>query len=88
MRRSGTKSTIFPLSLFLLWGFFCSAQEDDFTRQRSEMVKRQLAARDISDPRVLQAMQEVPRHLFIGKTFRHLAYADHPIPIGDQQTIS
>ncbi len=52
------------------------------------MVERQLASRDITDARILEAMAAVPRHRFIGPTYRHLAYADHPIPIGDGQTIS
>lgn len=52
------------------------------------MVKRQIEARNISDPRVLAAMRRVPRHLFVSEALRHKAYEDHPLPIGEQQTIS
>jgi protein-L-isoaspartate(D-aspartate) O-methyltransferase len=52
------------------------------------MVATQLAARGISDPRVLAAMRSVPRHVFIPPGYQHLAYHDQPLPIGDDQTIS
>jgi protein-L-isoaspartate(D-aspartate) O-methyltransferase len=55
---------------------------------REEMVDRQLAARGIRDPDVLRAMGEVPREAFVPKHLRHLAYADSPLPIGEEQTIS
>jgi len=63
-------------------------QDVDFIRLRRQMVERQLASRDITDARVLEAMGAVPRHLFVDSSYRHLAYADHPLPIGDGQTIS
>jgi protein-L-isoaspartate(D-aspartate) O-methyltransferase len=52
------------------------------------MVDTQLRARDITDPRVLEAMNAVPRHLFVPDAQRRDAYGDHPLPIGDSQTIS
>ena len=52
------------------------------------MVEKQLRSRGIRDERVLQAMQKVPRHLFVPKSFRSEAYADGPLPIGYDQTIS
>lgn len=52
------------------------------------MVREQLEARDIRDERVLQAMRQVPRHLFVSPEHRHLAYSDGPLPIGRGQTIS
>ena len=52
------------------------------------MVSRQLRGRGIRDPRVLQAMLEVPRHEFVASEFRHQAYDDRPLPIGASQTIS
>lgn len=64
------------------------AKERSFTEERERMVKEQLIARGIRDPRVLQAMRTVPRHRFIRREYRHLAYADGPLPIGHQQTIS
>jgi protein-L-isoaspartate(D-aspartate) O-methyltransferase len=53
-----------------------------------QMVDSQLRARGISDPRVLDAMLRVPRHEFIPEPYRAEAYEDHPLPIGDGQTIS
>ncbi len=52
------------------------------------MVEQQLAARGISDGRVLDAMGRVPRHLFVEEALRDQAYRDHPLPIGEGQTIS
>jgi protein-L-isoaspartate(D-aspartate) O-methyltransferase len=52
------------------------------------MVVGQLAARDIGDERVLEAMREVPRHLFVPEGLREFAYQDRPLPIGLNQTIS
>jgi protein-L-isoaspartate(D-aspartate) O-methyltransferase len=60
----------------------------DFASQREAMVRTQLAERGIGDLRVLAAMCEVPRHEFVPETFRHDAYEDHPLPIGEGQTIS
>ncbi|MBI3362295.1 MAG: protein-L-isoaspartate(D-aspartate) O-methyltransferase [Chloroflexi bacterium] len=56
--------------------------------ERLRMVREQLNGRDIVDPRVLAAMREVPRHLFVPDDLRHLAYRDGPLPIGHDQTIS
>ncbi|MGC1976131.1 MAG: protein-L-isoaspartate(D-aspartate) O-methyltransferase [Candidatus Sulfotelmatobacter sp.] len=55
---------------------------------RQLMVDSQLRARGISDPRVLDVMLRVPRHQFVSEAFRSQAYEDHPLPIGDGQTIS
>jgi len=52
------------------------------------MVESQLMRRGIKDRRVLDAMRQVPRHLFIPKDMRDLAYCDGPLPIGQGQTIS
>ena len=52
------------------------------------MVERQLRARGIDDPRVLATMAEIPRHAFVPQHLRADAYADYPLPIGDDQTIS
>jgi protein-L-isoaspartate(D-aspartate) O-methyltransferase len=60
----------------------------DPTSARQLMVDSQLRARGISDPRVLDAMLRVPRHEFVPETYRSQAYEDHPLPIGDSQTIS
>jgi protein-L-isoaspartate(D-aspartate) O-methyltransferase len=60
----------------------------DFEAARKKMVKRQIIARGISDPLVLKAMEEIPRHLFVDKALQREAYEDNPLPIGDGQTIS
>lgn len=63
-------------------------QESLYDRERWRMVDAQLAARDIHDRRVLNAMYQVPRHIFVPAEVRHMAYADGPLPIGSGQTIS
>lgn len=61
---------------------------DRFAVERRRMVAEQLRARGIKDERVLAAMDRVPRHLFVEKDNQEEAYADHPLPIGDGQTVS
>ena len=63
-------------------------RKPSFDKQRKQMVKEQLAARNITDQRVLDAMGAVPRHKFVSKRDQHLAYADGPLGIGEAQTIS
>jgi len=62
----------------------------DLTAARQQMVREQLTGpgRDIRDPRVLRAMELVPRHEFIPPAIRDQAYEDYPLPIGHGQTIS
>ena len=55
---------------------------------RRRMVEEQIAARGVRDPRVLQAMADVRRHLFVDEAQRGRAYEDWPLPIGHGQTIS
>ena len=59
-----------------------------YDEQRQKMVEQQLRARGIRDARVLEAMLQVPRQEFVPEEFRAQAYADHPLPIGKDQTIS
>lgn len=63
-------------------------QPESMAQQREEMVRVQLAERGILDLRLLDAMRRVPRHEFIPENFRIDAYGDHPLPIGEGQTIS
>jgi protein-L-isoaspartate(D-aspartate) O-methyltransferase len=60
----------------------------EFQKARQMMVDRQIRARGISDPKVLNAMRTVPRHFFVPLKMHSQAYADHPLPIGEGQTIS
>ncbi len=62
--------------------------DDPYTALREEMVKTQLLPRGITDARVLAAFRRVPRHLFVEVSQAHLAYGDHPLAIGQEQTIS
>ncbi|MCG8685296.1 MAG: protein-L-isoaspartate(D-aspartate) O-methyltransferase [Desulfobacterales bacterium] len=59
-----------------------------FSRWRRDMVENQIAARGITDPLVIRAMTEVPRHLFVSEALVDSAYGDFPLPIGEGQTIS
>lgn len=81
----------YPLFLILILLSFstCSAQEDmDFTSLREAMVNRQIIDRGVNDPDVIKAMRKVPRHLFVPRKNRAFSYGDHPLPIGEGQTIS
>lgn len=62
--------------------------EAQFAERREQMVARQIERRGIRDPRILEAMRTVPRHLFVPEQFRGNAYDDSPILIGFEQTIS
>jgi protein-L-isoaspartate(D-aspartate) O-methyltransferase len=59
-----------------------------FSTSRLKMVKEQLITRGIKDERLLAAMRKIPRHLFVPEALRSRAYGDHPLPIGEGQTIS
>jgi protein-L-isoaspartate(D-aspartate) O-methyltransferase len=63
-------------------------EEEFYERLRRSMAANQLEARGIRNPRVLEAMQRVPRHLFVPENIRDRAYDDCPLPIGEGQTIS
>lgn len=63
-------------------------EASDRERERHRMVETQVAARGVSDGRVLDAMRTIPRHLFVPPAYREAAYADSPLPIGQGQTIS
>ena len=59
-----------------------------FVRWRSEMVEKQIVSRGVTDPKVIDAMSEVQRHLFVSEALVDSAYGDFPLPIGEGQTIS
>jgi protein-L-isoaspartate(D-aspartate) O-methyltransferase len=63
-------------------------QRDEFEEQRRRMVERQIRARGIKDEAVLDALGRVPRHRFVSPAQAGAAYADTPLPIGREQTIS
>jgi protein-L-isoaspartate(D-aspartate) O-methyltransferase len=64
------------------------AMVDDSSRLRHNMVSQQLSQRGIKASRVLQAMRDIPRHLFVPARHRAMAYEDMPLSIGYEQTIS
>lgn len=64
------------------------AEEKQFEQRRVSMVREQIEGEGISDTAVLQAMRRVPRHRFVPAGLRDQAYADRPLPIGYDQTIS
>jgi protein-L-isoaspartate(D-aspartate) O-methyltransferase len=59
-----------------------------YSEQRERMVERQIAARGVHDPAVLEAMRHVPREEFVDASLREFAYEDSPLPIEAGQTIS
>ena len=61
---------------------------DERVEERLAMVERQIVGRGIQDPNVLRAMRTVPRHVFVPEGRQSEAYQDHPLPIGEGQTIS
>jgi protein-L-isoaspartate(D-aspartate) O-methyltransferase len=65
-----------------------AAHERELAHQRLLMVERHVASRGIRDQRVLQAMREVPRHLFVPSVVAAKAYGPGALPIGARQTIS
>ncbi len=67
---------------------FCLDDASTFKKKRESMVKTQIEARGIGDKRVLAAMRDLPRHLFVPQNLKARAYNDSPLPIGQGQTIS
>jgi protein-L-isoaspartate(D-aspartate) O-methyltransferase len=89
---------VFLIFSFLIFGIGCDegmnkerskgVEEMEFDKLRKEMVEYQIRRRGIKDERVLRVMEKIPRHKFIPENLREEAYEDHPVPIGEGQTIS
>jgi protein-L-isoaspartate(D-aspartate) O-methyltransferase len=60
----------------------------DFPKARLKMVEEQITSRGTKDARLIAAMKKIPRHLFVEEALQSQAYTDHPLPIGEKQTIS
>jgi protein-L-isoaspartate(D-aspartate) O-methyltransferase len=90
MQRSSCLTT--TLVAASLASTMCSAPyadtQQDWETARQRMVAEQLRSRDVKDPRVLAAIEKVPRHRLVPESVRSQAYEDHPLPIGHGQTIS
>jgi protein-L-isoaspartate(D-aspartate) O-methyltransferase len=76
------------LSLAMVLGVSFVFSSDEFAAARKRMVEQDLKGRDIENADVLRVMGSIPRHLFVGERHRDRAYNDHPLPIGEGQTIS
>ena len=77
---------IFVLGTFLFISPVMAS--DPYIQKRMQMVQKDIQGRGVKDPKVLEAMGKIPRHLFVDESFKEKAYADHPLPIGEGQTIS
>jgi protein-L-isoaspartate(D-aspartate) O-methyltransferase len=90
--RAGRKGKLLLVALLgSLIGPGCPDPKDDpdpQARARAGMVEQQIAARGVKDTGVLEAMRQIPRHLFVPPGQVSEAYEDHPLPIGSGQTIS
>lgn len=62
--------------------------KDNFESLRRQMVERQIEARGVQDPKVLEVMRKVPREIFVPESDSHRSYDDGPLAIGHGQTIS
>ena len=85
--KTAVRTLIFTLLILLLY-FALSAAEDQYALKRKQMVDQDIRNRGIQNSVVLSVMGRVPRHLFVDAAYRHRAYDDHPLPIGEAQTIS
>lgn len=87
MRILSPTRLIFSIVCVLLSSSLLAA-DDEYAQKRQSMVEKDIKGRGVKDRRVLDAMLKVPRHLFVDESQRNKAYADHPLPIGEGQTIS
>jgi protein-L-isoaspartate(D-aspartate) O-methyltransferase len=69
-------------------GIFGNNAPNGFAQARQEMVETQIRRRHVTDSRLLECLERVPRHEFVPAEFRDRAYEDAPLPIGEGQTIS
>ena len=79
---------IYIILLFNLSAVNIVVAQNDYEALRRDMVQTQISERGITNPKVLKSMTAVPRHLFVPPEFRSHAYGDHPLSIGEGQTIS
>lgn len=75
------------LVLLLMVAVAAVTPQERYKEERLELI-RQVEREGVRDPRVLRAMEDTPRHLFVPEDLRGSAYEDHPLPIGHGQTIS
>jgi len=80
--------TLTAAILLLLPSVLLADAADQYTAARQRMVEQDIRDRGVKDPAVLRVMGEIPRHLMVDESLRARAYGDHPLPIGEGQTIS
>lgn len=83
-----TLSLLIMISFFGFNGKSQDLQKDDYYSERVKMVNSQIKARGVKNELVLEAMKNVPRHVFVDPKIQHKAYEDYPLQIGEGQTIS
>ena len=81
---------LYLLGIFVVISPFSSFvfAEESYGQKRQAMIENHIKGRGIKDRRVLDIMGKIPRHLFVDEHVRDRAYGDHPLPIGEGQTIS
>lgn len=81
---------IFFLIIFLFISLNCESKKSspDYKKLREQMVENQIEARGIKDKKVFAALKKIERHKFVPSAYESFAYADGPLPIGEDQTIS
>lgn len=82
------KTLFYAVAITMAISSLCPAKDDTLAAKREEMVRSQLQGRDITDARVLEAIRNIERHLFVPPQLKDMAYEDTPLPIGYEQTIS
>jgi protein-L-isoaspartate(D-aspartate) O-methyltransferase len=85
-----TDSRLLALAIVLI-AVNCTGQTRqiaDWDSQREDLVRSSIISRGVTDPKVIQAMFDVERHLFVPENMRLYSYRDQPLPIGEGQTIS
>jgi protein-L-isoaspartate(D-aspartate) O-methyltransferase len=89
MKKQKTALILILTLLFLGFSSPPSVEEtSEMARQKGLMINNHLKGREIKDREVLRAMEKIPRHYFVPESQRKRAYKDHPLPIGEGQTIS
>jgi protein-L-isoaspartate(D-aspartate) O-methyltransferase len=81
-------TAVLGITIPLAIGASADCDQEKYSSQREKMVDRQIVARGVRNPTVIQAMKTVPRHCFVPEDQRHRAYHDGALPIGHGQTIS
>lgn len=87
-RTSLSRQILMVILALMACGSNNNGGSESFARLRAAMVREQIESRGVTDKSVLRAMGSVPRHMFVPRSIRRQAYADHPLPIGHGQTIS